>query len=58
MEVKQQHLVTALGIKEAKAAWLRIQDELNHINPSAARSLKEGLEETLTPHRLKVPLQL
>src|SRR5579875_1455731 len=44
--------------KEAKAAWLRIQDELNHINPSAARSLKEGLEETLTPHRLKVPLQL
>ncbi|HLI85959.1 MAG TPA: hypothetical protein VKV17_18740 [Bryobacteraceae bacterium] len=47
-----------MGIKEAKAAWLRIQDELNHINPSAARSLKEGLEETLTPHRLKVPLQL
>lgn len=44
--------------KEAKAALLRIQDELNHVNPSAARSLEEGLEETLTLHRLKVPLEL
>ena len=37
---------------------LRIQDELNHVNPSAARSLEEGLEETLTLHRLKVPVEL
>ena len=44
--------------KEAKAALLRIQDELSHINPSAARSLEEGLEETLTLHRLKVPVEL
>jgi putative transposase len=44
--------------KEAKAALLRIQDELNHVNPSAARSLEEGLEETLTLHRLKVPVEL
>jgi putative transposase len=44
--------------KEAKAALLRIHDELNHINPSAARSLEEGLEETLTLHRLKVPMEL
>lgn len=44
--------------KEAKAALLRIQDELNRVNPSAARSLEEGLEETLTLHRLKVPLEL
>jgi len=28
------------------------------INPSAARSLEEGLEETLTVHRLRVPQQL
>ena len=34
--------------REAKTALLRIQDELNHVNPSAARSLEEGLEETLT----------
>jgi hypothetical protein len=28
------------------------------INPSAARSLEEGMEETLTVHRLRVPEQL
>jgi transposase-like protein len=28
------------------------------INPSAARSLEEGLEETLTVHQLRVPEQL
>jgi len=44
--------------REAKAALLRIHDELNHVNPSAARSLEEGLEETLTLHRLKVPVEL
>jgi putative transposase len=44
--------------REAKAALLRIQDELNHVNPSAARSLEEGFEETLTLHRLKVPVEL
>lgn len=44
--------------KEAKAALLRIHDELDHVNPSAARSLEEGLEETLTLHRLKVPVEL
>jgi len=44
--------------REAKAALLRIHDELTHVNPSAARSLEEGLEETLTLHRLKVPVEL
>ncbi len=29
--------------------------ELMHLNPSAARSLEEGLEETLTMHRLRLP---
>jgi putative transposase len=29
--------------------------ELMHLNPSAARSLEEGLEETLTLHRLRLP---
>jgi hypothetical protein len=28
------------------------------VNPSAARSLGEGMEETLTVHRLHVPMQL
>ena len=44
--------------REAKAALLRVQAELNQVNPSAARSLEEGMEETLTLHRLKVPVEL
>lgn len=32
--------------------------ELMDLNPSAARSLAEGMEETLTVHRLHLPMQL
>jgi putative transposase len=32
--------------------------ELMDINPSAARSLEEGMEETLAVHRLRVPERL
>jgi hypothetical protein len=32
--------------------------ELMDLNPSAARSLGEGMEETLTVHRLHLPMQL
>ncbi len=39
---------------EAKAALMRLQMELEDRNQSAARSLAEGLEETLTLHRLGV----
>ena len=41
--------------KDAKAALHRVMDHLERLNPSAARSLGEGLEETLTLHRLNVP---
>jgi len=41
--------------KDAKAALHRVIDHLERLNPSAARSLAEGLEETLTLHRLNVP---
>lgn len=37
---------------EAKAALMEIHAELERVNRSAARSLIEGLEETLTLHRL------
>jgi len=37
---------------EAKAALLRVRRELTLINESAVRSLDEGVEETLTLHRL------
>ena len=44
---------------EAKRALERLHRELMEINPSAARSLAEGLEkETLTVHKLGVPAQL
>lgn len=43
---------------EAKRALEKLHRELMDLNPSAARSLEEGLEETLTVHRLRVPEQL
>ena len=39
---------------DAKAALEKLLRQLERINPSAARSLEEGLEETLTLHRLGV----
>lgn len=41
--------------EEARQALQRLLTRLERINPSAARSLEEGLEETLTLHRLGVP---
>ncbi len=38
----------------AKAALQRIWRQLCEVNPSAARSLEEGMEETLTLHRLGI----
>ncbi len=42
----------------AKAALMRLHVELTRVNASAAASLAEGLEETLTLHRLGVFPQL
>lgn len=42
----------------AKLALTQLHRELMDLNPSAARSLEEGLEETLTVHRLHMPPQL
>jgi putative transposase len=42
------------GYQEARAALEKIFRQLERINPSAARSLEEGWEETLTLHRLGV----
>src|SRR5215207_1160930 len=41
--------------EDARQALERLLRELMHLNPSAARSLEEGLEETLTIHRLGLP---
>lgn len=42
----------------AKLALKKLHRELMDLNPSAARSLEEGMEETLTVHRLQLPPQL
>jgi putative transposase len=42
----------------AKQALVSLHRELMDLNPSAARSLEEGMEETLTVHRLRLPIQL
>lgn len=46
------------GYEEAKKALHQIHRELMGANPSAARSLEEGMEETLTLHKLNVPASL
>lgn len=43
------------GYTEAKAELEKVVRYLDGLNPSAARSLEEGLEETLTLHRLGIP---
>jgi transposase-like protein len=43
---------------EAKRALESCVRDLERINPSAAASLREGMEETLTLHRLEVPALL
>ena len=42
----------------AKQALNSVHRELMDLNPSASRSLGEGMEETLTVHRLHLPMQL
>jgi putative transposase len=42
----------------AKQALNAVHRELMDLNPSAARSLGEGMEETLTVHQLHLPMQL
>jgi putative transposase len=46
------------GYQEALKKLLLIVDELERINHSAANSLREGLEETLTLHKLGVAEEL
>ena len=43
---------------DARQSLYRLHDELNELNPSAAASLMEGLEETLTLHELEVHARL
>ena len=56
-----QRLNAAYALEDhaaAKQALNTLHRDLMDLNPSAARSLGEGMEETLTVHRLRVPMQL
>jgi transposase-like protein len=56
---KRLHAAYALeDYAAAKQTLNQLHRELMDLNPSAARSLGEGMEETLTVHRLHVPMQL
>jgi putative transposase len=57
----RQKMHAAYGMLEycdAKRALDRLLRELMDLNPSAARSLEEGCDETLTVHRLRMPEKL
>jgi putative transposase len=55
---KLQNAYSMTGYAEAKRALDQLHRELMDLNPSAARSLEDGMEETLTVHKLRVPDQL
>jgi len=59
LAAKQLNAAYALeDFDAAKKALAQLHRELMDLNPSAARSLAEGMEETLTVHRLHLPMQL
>jgi len=54
----EQKLMTVYGMndyKDAKSALTSLVKEVERLSPSAANSLEEGLEETLTLHLLGLP---
>ena len=53
---KLQNAYAMTGYAEAKRALDQLHRELMDLNPSAARSLEEGMEETLTVHKLRANL--
>ncbi len=59
--VVRMRLRAAWGMKsyeDAETELKKVVEYLDDLNPSAARSLEEGLKETLTIHRLQVPAVL
>lgn len=58
VKLKLDRAYSMIRYEDAKVALERLHLELMHLNPSAARSLEEGLEETLTVHKLRTPNQI
>jgi len=55
---KLQNAYAVADYEDAKHALQKLHRELMDLNPSAARRLEEGLEETLTVHKLNAPVPL
>lgn len=55
---KMQAAYKMMSYTDAKQALESVVRELDRLNPDAAASLREGLEETLTLHRLELPALL
>lgn len=58
VRTKMRNAYAMRDYAEAKRTLERLLRELMDLNPSAARSLEEGCEDTLTMHRLRVPDKL
>jgi putative transposase len=58
IRTKLRHAYQMRDYADAKRALESLLHQLMHLNPSAARSLEEGMEETLTMHRLRLPSKL
>jgi transposase-like protein len=56
--LKMRNAYATSDYETARRTLLGLLRELMDLNPSAARSLEEGMEETLTMHRLRVPATL
>jgi transposase-like protein len=54
VRTKLQNAYAMADYADARRALGRLHRELMDLNPSAARSLEEGMEETLTVHKLLV----
>ncbi len=58
VKLKLRNAWNSKSYKEARRKLLAVADYLRELNESAARSLEEALEDTLTLHRLRIPEQL
>lgn len=55
---KMRNAYSMQAYTDARRALDTLLRQLMHLNPSAAHSLEEGMEETLTVHRLRLPAKL
>jgi hypothetical protein len=53
--LKMRNAYATYDYETARRTLLKLLRELMDLNPSSARSLEEGMEETLTMHRWRVP---